>query len=295
MCYKNAILLLDKPTGLTSNKALQIVRAIYDIKKAGHSGTLDPMASGMLVVCFNEATKFLQYIIKQYKTYQWTISLGVATSTGDSEGEIIRKMSVHCNLPQIKKVVKSFLGLSYQVPPMTSALKYKGLPLYKIARKGESVPIKQRQIDIKNIKVLNFANNKIELIATCSSGTYIRVLSEDIAKKLFTCGWTSSLRRLHVAPCENLDMFTLDKIKNADKKQKRSFLYPIEVILKNYQTIKLNSWQKNEIGYGRDVLLEKEAPKICKITDENNRFMGLAGQSYKNILKPIRLLKQYVN
>jgi len=291
-----AILLLNKPIGISSHRALQIVKKIYNIKKAGHSGTLDPQATGMQVICFNEATKFLQYNISSDKTYQFRVALGIKTDTGDSEGKIIDKKEVNVNIDEIRKAVSSFVGLSNQTPPMYSAIKHNGEPLYKIARKGGKVEIKSRQINIKNIEVLSFKNNQIDIICTCSKGTYIRTLAEDIGAKLKTCAYVSLLHRVNIHPFENEMMHDLDKLKNASDDELKQYLLPVDMILKDFDKIILNPEQLNEIGYGRFITLEYESPVICRLYDENNNLIGIGGRhkSGNNILKPMKTLKKYV-
>ena len=185
---------------MSSNQAIQKIKKKFNIKKLGHTGTLDPLATGLLPVCVGRATRISQFLIDSDKTYQAKIKLGVKTSTGDKEGEIIEASSVeisHDSL-SIDQLLQSFIGKQEQIPPMYSALKYKGERLYKLALKGVDVPRKARSIQIHSIKLLSINENCLELIIECSKGTYIRTLAEDIANKFGTVGHIDELRRLDI-------------------------------------------------------------------------------------------------
>ena len=191
MTQKNnidGILLLDKPLMMSSNQAIQKIKKKFNIKKLGHTGTLDPLATGLLPVCMGRTTRISQFLIDSDKTYKAKIKLGVKTSTGDKEGEIIEASSVNISHDSlsIDQLLQSFIGKQEQIPPMYSALKHKGERLYKLALKGMDVPRKARSIQIYSIKLLSTNENCLELIIKCSKGTYIRTLAEDIANKL-TC------------------------------------------------------------------------------------------------------------
>ncbi|MCY4044811.1 MAG: tRNA pseudouridine(55) synthase TruB [Cellvibrionales bacterium] len=197
----SGILLLDKPTGPTSNQALMTCKRLYQAQKAGHTGSLDPLASGVLPLCFGEATKFSQYLLNADKSYQATLKLGERTDTADSEGEVVECAKVP-NLValDIEQALKQFLGESYQVPPMYSALKQNGKPLYELARQGIEVEREKRAISISSIQLDEWIEETNTLIFTvsCSKGTYIRTLGEDVAEKLGTLGHLTALRRIRV-------------------------------------------------------------------------------------------------
>ena len=183
----NGILLLDKPSGITSNRALQRVRSLINAKKGGHTGSLDPFATGMLPLCFGEATKISHYLLNEKKTYSVEVKFGVSTSTGDIDGEITGSSKIkEYSEDQWKKILNEFKGKSEQIPPMYSALRYKGKRLYELARKGEIVDRAARKIEIFSIDLVDLSKDMINFEITCSKGTYIRVLAEDIAKKLET-------------------------------------------------------------------------------------------------------------
>ena len=209
----NGILLLDKPLGLSSNKALQTVKNIYFAQKAGHTGSLDPLATGMLPLCFGEATKFSQFLLDADKEYTVRAQLGVRTSTCDSEGEIIaEKDATAISLPMLTAVLENFRGEIQQIPSMFSALKHKGQPLYKLARQGIEVERKPRDIIIHELDLLNFQPCEFSLRVKCSKGTYIRNLVDDIGEALGCGAHVLELHRTHVGAFKPEQMITLDSI-----------------------------------------------------------------------------------
>ena len=192
---RSGVLLLDKPLGLSSNAALQRVRTLFDRVKAGHVGSLDPLATGMLPVCLGEATKIAGDILAGRKRYRFTIALGSATSTGDTEGEITEHAAVPpLQETQVREVLARFHGLQSQVPPMYSALKRDGQPLYRLARAGLSVPRAPRSIELFELNLEELGGEHLVLETLCSKGTYIRVLAEDVARALGSCGHVAALR-----------------------------------------------------------------------------------------------------
>ena len=229
----NGILLLDKPLMLSSNHAIQKIKKQFNIRKVGHTGTLDPLATGLLPVCMGQATRISQFLINSDKTYRALIMLGTRTSTGDKEGEIIETCSsdVSTNTAYIDKVLKSFIGEQKQIPPMYSALKHNGERLYKLAQKGLNVSRKARSINIYSIDLISISDEYLEVIIECSKGTYIRTLAEDIAKKLGTVGHIDQLRRLNIKCFHDQSMFSFNQIMKA--KSINQFLLPIDIPLKH--------------------------------------------------------------
>ena len=229
----NGILLLDKPLMLSSNHAIQKIKKQFNIRKVGHTGTLDPLATGLLPVCMGQATRISQFLINSDKTYRALIMLGTRTSTGDKEGEIIETCSsdVSTNTAYIDKVLKSFIGEQKQIPPMYSALKHNGERLYKLAQKGLNVSRKARSINIYSIDLISINDDYLEVIIECSKGTYIRTLAEDIAKKLGTVGHIDQLRRLNIKCFHDQSMFSFNQIMKA--KSINQFLLPIDLPLKH--------------------------------------------------------------
>jgi tRNA pseudouridine55 synthase len=209
----NGLLLLDKPTGISSNTALQEVKRIFQAQKAGHTGSLDPLASGMLPICLGEATKFSQYLLTSDKIYQVTGKFGIRTTTGDREGEIVKQSPPPpINKHLINELFTAFLGKSTQIPTMFSALKHKGQPLYKLARQGIEVERPARPIEINSLELIDFTADEITFVVKCSKGTYIRTLIEDMGEKLGCGAHVSALRRMNAAHFQAKQMISLDKL-----------------------------------------------------------------------------------
>src|SRR4051812_47701901 len=196
----DGVLLLDKPSGISSNAALQSARRLFAARRAGHTGTLDPMATGLLVLCFGEATKFSGALLDADKAYAARVRLGARTSTGDAEGEVIERREVRAGPAQIEAALARFRGGIEQVPPMHSAIKHLGRPLYAYARKGETVERSARRVVIRELVLEGMSGEEIDLRVACSKGTYIRTLAEDIGEALGCGGHLSALRRTAVGP-----------------------------------------------------------------------------------------------
>ena len=216
----SGILLLDKPKGISSNQALQIAKQLFAANKVGHTGSLDPLATGLLPLCFGEATKFSQFLLNADKTYWVSARLGVKTNTGDAEGEIIQSRPINTDaLEKLEAILASFCGTISQIPPMFSALKHKGKPLYKLARQGIVIERSPRTVQIHRLQLLDRVNeNTVNLEIKCSKGTYIRTLIEDIGEALGCGAYVQELRRLGVANYLAEQMVSLEQLK--EKKQK---------------------------------------------------------------------------
>ena len=209
----NGVLLLDKPAGITSNKALQEVKQLYRAAKAGHTGSLDPLATGMLPICLGEATKISAFLLDADKRYRVLCRLGVTTTTGDADGEVVQTQDCsHISLPMIEKLVPDFSGAISQVPPMYSAVKHEGQRLYALAREGVEVERKPRTVQIYQLQLHSLQQGMLDFEVACSKGTYIRTLVEDIAAALGCGAHVVQLRRLSVGPFEN-GMVTLDELR----------------------------------------------------------------------------------
>ncbi|MEX0614758.1 MAG: tRNA pseudouridine(55) synthase TruB, partial [Methylophaga sp.] len=194
------ILIVDKPSGVSSNRVLQIVKRLYQANKAGHTGTLDPLASGVLPICLGEATKLSTHLLDADKIYQVTCRLGIATNSGDSDGEVIAEQPIPAfTIESLSLLLTDFTGQQTQIPPMFSALKHQGQPLYKLARQGIEIERKARQITIYDLQLLAVTNDSFTLEVACSKGTYIRTLVQDIAAAMGSCGHVSMLRRTAAA------------------------------------------------------------------------------------------------
>jgi tRNA pseudouridine55 synthase len=207
-------LLLDKPAGLSSNHALQRVKRLYQAAKAGHTGSLDPLATGMLPICFGSATRLSGLLLDAGKVYRVTAALGIATATGDAEGAVIADRSSEPAVTEsaVAGILRKFVGEIEQVPPMYSALKRDGVPLYRLARQGVEVPREPRRVVIEELTLESFRWPELTFLVRCSKGTYIRTLVEDLAVALGTVGHVRVLRRLAVAPFEETQMHTLDAL-----------------------------------------------------------------------------------
>lgn len=254
----NGILLLDKPLGISSNNALQQVKRLFNANKAGHTGNLDPLATGMLPVCLGEATKLSYFLLDADKVYIGTCKLGVRTSTADAEGEVIETRPVGViSEARVREVLESFHGEITQIPPMHSALKHQGQPLYKLAHQGIEVERKPRQVQIHELTLLRFAGDELEIRVHCSKGTYIRTLAEDIGAALGCGAHLSALRRCDVGPFHAAGMVTLDQLRaQADAEGSASldaFLLPMEQALDGWPEVVLSDTTLYYVRQGQAV------------------------------------------
>ena len=291
----HGILLLDKPKGITSNKVLQKIKNVYNAKKAGHCGTLDPLATGLLPICFGDATKTVPYLIDSSKTYNVIAKLGEKTSTGDAEGEIINRtdVEVHIINGNLNSVLNSFLGTTQQTPPMHSALKVNGKPLYKLAHKGISIDRKPRNITIHQLYLNSFSGSLINLTITCSKGTYIRTLIEDIALKLQTYGHVKELRRISIDAFRDNEMIPFEKILECKKDKLTSYLKPIDYGLMHLPSISINHDDFIRFSNGQTITHKtnfNEKPEIIRIYDAAKNFIGLGNQQKNDLIQPIRVM-----
>jgi len=288
----NGLLLLDKPAGISSNQALQKVKKIFNAKKAGHTGSLDPIATGMLPICFGETTKVAHFLLNNDKGYLVTAKFGVSTTTGDREGEVLETKSTSTLSKEIIiSALKSFEGQYDQTAPLYSALKYEGKPLYYYARKGIQVPRKTRTIEIYSIKFESFESDILKFHVMCSKGTYIRSLVEDVAKKIDSVAYIQELRRTHFAWFKEADMFSLENIENENNKTLDDKLLPSDEVLKEYDSVYLDKDSANDIKYGRRVSFDSiPSTKIVRIYDEKNELLAIGEVvDEENYLQPKRV------
>ena len=289
----HGVLLLDKPPGASSNQILQQVKHIYHAKKAGHTGSLDPLATGLLPICFGEATKISAYLLNADKHYRVTGLLGIATQTGDSEGEI----SERCEAPvpddeKLARTLDQFRGEIQQIPPMYSALKHNGKRLYEIARAGEVVKRKPRRVFISALRLIERSDDTITLDVSCSKGTYIRSLIEDLGKALGSCAHVVSLRRTGVDPFTATEMISLDRLQQIadnDQSELMDLLTPADSALQHWPAIDLNNRQSQSIIQGQS--LDWSADDVihwCRLYAEQG-FIGI-GQIENGRLHPRRLM-----
>ena len=241
----HGVLLLDKPLGLSSNQALQKAKWLLRAEKAGHTGTLDPLATGVLPLCFGAATKFRQLHLDAAKTYETTVRLGLKTSTGDAEGDVIETRPVTCTAGQVVEVLDRFMGPIAQVPPMHSALKKDGKPLYEYARDGQTVEREARQAVIHDLDLLDMQLDgdapSLQLRVRCSKGTYIRTLGEDIGEALGCGGHLTMLRRTATGPFDATQCITLDALASETEDQRLAHLAPVQVLLEGHVPVTLDA------------------------------------------------------
>ena len=254
----SGLLLIDKPLGFSSNQALSKIKWIFSAKKAGHTGTLDPLATGLLPICFGEATKFSSHLLNSEKTYEASIKLGWKSSTGDAEGKLTESKIISLSLEKLQKELKSFIGLSKQTPPMFSALKYNGQPLYKLAREGVKIERQEREIDISKLILLNYSKNIIKIEVTCSKGTYIRTLAEDIANKLGMEGYLTELRRTKIGKLNINEAFSIENISTLSSDKRKSCIKPTEVLVDRYPKLSLLDSEVDFIKNGQPIKLKKK-------------------------------------
>ncbi|HEY1889987.1 MAG TPA: tRNA pseudouridine(55) synthase TruB [Steroidobacteraceae bacterium] len=286
----HGILLLDKPAGMSSNAALQRVRRLLGGCKAGHAGSLDPLATGMLPLCLGEATKVAGEILSNRKRYQFTLALGARTATGDREGPVVEEAPVPARWQDgLQAALQGFLGLSRQIPPMYSALKRDGQPLYRLARAGVTVERAPREIEILELAPVAQTEAAVDLDVLCSKGTYVRTLAEDIARALGTCGHVAALRRSWVEPFEEERMQTLEAVTRACEERNLELL-PADRPLEHLPAVTLESWQAERIGHGQEVVLVRSPPPgRIRLYNPERRFLGLGESDGRGKVRPRRL------
>ena len=286
----NGVVLVDKPLGYSSNQTLGLVKKYFNPKKAGHTGTLDPLATGLLPVCLGEATKFSSFLLESDKSYEASIKLGFISSTGDSEGEIESiKINNFPTLGEIQKVINSFLGHQEQLPPMFSALKFKGKPLYEYARKGENIDRKKRKINITSLKIKEYKDNIIHINVSCSKGTYIRVLANDIGACLKTGGYLVGLRRLAIGKITIKEAININLIEEMNQQSRKDLIQPIDTLIREFEKITLEEKDVKAIKDGRELLFKNYEEGIYRLYANEDIFLGLGSLDLYGYLKVKRL------
>lgn len=294
----SGILLLDKPRGLSSNAALQRVRRLFQGEKAGHAGALDPLATGMLPICLGEATKIAGDIIAGSKRYRFTIALGARTATADAEGEVTAEAPVpELTRAGVEAVLECFRGPRMQVPPMYSALKQGGQPLYRLARAGRTVDRAPRAIELYELKLIGLEPRSLELETSCSKGTYVRVLAEEIAEALGTLGHVSALRRLEVEPFGAEPMQTLESLERTCAAGGTAALLPADYPLRHLPAVHLAAEDAARLRKGQAVRAavpgepgSAEQGLRLRLYDEAGRFLGIGVAAGAGAVRPRRLL-----
>ena len=286
----SGVFLLNKPLGISSNAALQKVRWLYRAEKAGHTGALDPLASGLLPICLGEATKFSHYLLDSTKRYQTTIHLGHSTTTGDVEGEVLLEQAVPAlTEDKIKQVLEKFVGDIQQVPPMYSALKKEGRPLYELARKGIEIEREARPIHIYAIELLSFTENSITLDVTCSKGTYIRVLGEDIAQALGTYGHLTYLHRIKTGHFDLIPEYTIEYLESLTEQQREALLLPAYAPVDHFPKVQAPEGRAEYFSRGMESNIEYAAEAQVLVFD-GEKCLGLAEITDRKRLVPKRVL-----
>ena len=292
----SGILLLDKPSGITSNDALQQVKRLYFAKKAGHTGSLDPLASGVLPICMGEATKVSAFLLDADKRYQVRCQLGVRTATADAEGEVLetRPVGVY-DREQLETVLEEFRGSIEQIPPMYSALKHQGQRLYKLARQGVEVEREPRPVEIYELTVAGQGEDWLDINVHCSKGTYVRTLAEDIGDRLGCGAHVSALRRTAVGPYGDtmlVGLETLRELKEKDMSSMDTLLLPIESALTQWPDVDLSTDAAFYLQQGQPVLVP-HAPTSgwVRLYEGNRSFLGMGEILDDGRVAPRRLMK----
>ena len=286
----DGVLLLDKPLGLTSNDALQKARRLFSAAKGGHTGTLDPLASGLLPLCFGEATKFSADLLDADKTYEAVIQLGVTTDSGDAEGKVTKTAAVNVEIDDILRVLSQFTGAIRQIPPMHSALKRNGRPLYELARQGIEVEREPRMVTIHAIDCLGFGGESLTLRVACSKGTYIRVLAADIGDALGCGAHLAGLRRTRVGDLDLGAAVTLAHLASLDEAGRAGCLQPVDDLLRTLPAAMLEGEAAERFRHGNPVELPAGlSGKIRVYVDR--RLIGVGESATDGRLWPKKLVQ----
>jgi tRNA pseudouridine55 synthase len=292
----SGIILLDKPLGFTSNAALQKVRWLLNAEKAGHTGSLDPLATGVLPLCFGEATKFSQYLLDSDKGYETVMQMGQTTNTADAEGEVLQTREVTVGRADIEALLPRFRGPISQIPPMYSALKRDGQPLYKLARAGEVVEREARSVTINRLELLECEGTRARLSVGCSKGTYIRTLVEDIGEALGCGAYVAELRRTQAGPFALAQTVTLEALEQAHAEGGNEaldrFLMPSDSGLQDWPMVSLSEHSAFYWLHGQAVRAP-DAPQfgMVRVQDHNARFIGIGEVSEDGRIAPRRLIR----
>lgn len=286
----DGVLLLDKPIGLSSNDALQKARRLFSAAKGGHTGTLDPLATGLLPLCFGEATKFSADLLDADKTYEATLKLGVSTDSGDAEGVITATATVDVAESDISRILPRFTGDIQQIPPMHSALKRDGRPLYELARKGIEVEREARAVTIHALESLSFSGDSLTLRVACSKGTYIRVLAADIGAALGCGAHLSALRRTVVGDLTLLGSVTLAELAALDEAGRMARLQPVDALLRTLPELSVEGEAAQRFRHGNPIDLPLGMAGKIRVY-EGGRLIGVGEPGQSGRLWPKRLVQ----
>jgi len=290
----DGILLLDKPKGLSSNQALQKVRYLFKANKAGHTGSLDPLATGMLPICFGEATKFSAYLLDASKSYRASCQLGKTTSTGDAEGDVTSERPVNVSEKELSQALQQFTGLIEQVPPMHSAVKVNGRRLYKLARSGKEVERAARAVEIHELTLVEFNHDKLVLDVRCSKGTYIRTLAEDIGNALGCGAYLTDLHRTSVHHFDQYRCYSLDELSALSEISAHKLsecLLPVKSALNDFEDLIVDQNSTALLKQGRVIQGDFSVqPGLLILVSENGQFLGLGEATSDGRILPKRLM-----
>ncbi len=288
----DGVMMLDKPEGMTSNRALQMVRRLINAQKAGHTGTLDPMATGLLPLCFGNATKFSADLLHADKGYVARVKLGERTDTGDAEGEVVERLPVpqDLTLETIREAAKALTGPIDQIPPMYSALKRDGKPLYEYAREGETLEREPRKITVHELEVLDFDGESFTMATLVSKGTYIRVLAEDLGQRLGLPAHLTALRRTRVGDLTLADAVTMASLEATDLDGARAQLAPSDRLLQSLPEVMLDEPEAKRFMHGQRLALRCPAQPRVRVYGPGKELLGTARINAGGVLEPERLI-----
>jgi tRNA pseudouridine55 synthase len=287
----DGVLLLDKPLGITSNAALQKARWLYSAAKAGHTGTLDPLATGLLPLCFGEATKFAGELLDADKSYRATLRLGVTTDTADAEGRVLATRPVAVTELQWRTTTTDFRGEIEQIPPMYSALKRDGKPLYEYARAGIELEREPRHVTIHRLELISLINDEAVIDVDCSKGTYVRTLAADIGEALGCGAHLTALRRTRIGDLDLAGSITLAELEQLPVEARDARLSPVDALLANVATANLDAQETTRVLHGQGIRREGVPGQRYRLyAGDKGVFLGLAEQSADGWLNPSRLV-----
>ncbi len=286
----HGVLLLNKPVGLTSNSALQKARRLFNARRAGHTGTLDPFADGLLPLCFGEATKFSHFLLDADKTYRAVMQLGVTTTTGDPEGEVLETRPVNVTEAEIRAVLPRFMGEIEQIPPMHSALKHQGRPLYEYARAGIEIERPARRVHIHALEILDCKLPQVTFRVRCGAGTYIRTLAQDIGAALGCGAHLSALTRLASGRFSLEQAYTLEGLEALSEPLRYTALLPADCLVHHLPEIELDAVARLALIQGRRLPVGFAPADLVRVYDTNRGFLGLAHIDSNRMLIPRRLI-----
>ena len=285
----DGVLLLNKPVGITSNAALQKAKWLLNAKKAGHTGTLDPFADGLLPLCFGEATKFSAYLLDADKRYRAVLQLGVTTTTGDPEGEVLSTRAVDASCADLAAVLPRFMGEIEQIPPMHSALKHQGRPLYEYARAGIEIERPPRRVQIRALDLVEWAPPRVVIDVQCSAGTYIRTLAQDIGAALGCGAHLIALTRTAAGGFQLEQAHTLAELEALDASLRPALLLPADCLVAHLPAVQLDAADTEALCQGRSVAHPTADPGLTRVYAASHAFIGLADVDARRLV-PRRLI-----